>query len=128
MKWVLKTSSIRVGTADDDRVYRSIEDAPVELRDRIREAVEGPNVRTILIANQEVCDQILTEDETSNVDEEHSSDTPPVVASVASVARAESLHAADRPLPMGARRVLLVIFASIAALGTIWAVLIQIGG
>ncbi len=123
MKWVLKTSSIRVGTSDDDRVYRSIQDAPAELRDRIRKAIEGPNVRTILIANQKVYDQILTEDETSNFEGEHGPEASPLAA----VARAEALSTRDRRLPGDARRVLMVIFASIAALWTIWALLIQIG-
>ena len=123
MKWVLKTSSVRVATSDDDRVYRSIQDAPEELRARIREAIEGPDARTILIANQEVYDQILNEGETSNLEQEHGSGAPPV----ASVTRAESLHSRDRRLPPGARRVLIVMFAAIAALWTIWAVLIQIG-
>ena len=126
MKWVLKTSSVRVGTSDDDRVYRSIQDAPPELRDRIRKAIEGPNVRTILIANQTVYDQILSESESSNFEEEHGPEASPL-ASVASVARAESLDTRDRRLPSDARRVLIVIFASIAALWTIWALLIQIG-
>ena len=123
MKWVLKTSSLRVATLDDDRVYRSIQDAPAELRDRIREAIEGPDARTILIANQEVYDQILKQGETSNLEQEHGPGAPPV----ASVARAESLNARDRRLPVDARRVLIVMFAAIAALWTIWAVLIQIG-
>ncbi len=123
MKWVLKTSSVRVGTSDDDRVYRSIEDAPAELRDRIREAIEGPDARTILIANQEVYEQILTEDESSHFEEEHGIE----VAPAASVAGPESPKTRDRRLPVGARRVLIVIFAAIPALWTIWAVLIQIG-
>ncbi len=126
MKWVLKTSSVRVGTSDDDRVYRSIQDAPPELRDRIRKAIEGPNVRTILIANQTVYDQILSGDETSNFQEEQGPEASPL-ASVASVARAESLNARDRRLPVDPGRVLIVIFASIPALWIIWALLIQIG-
>ena len=123
MKWVLKTSSVRVGTSDDDRVYRSIQDAPPELRDRIRKAIEGPNVRTILIANQTVYDQILSGDETSNFQEEQGPEASPL-ASVASVARAESLNARDRRLPVDPGRVLIVIFASIPALWIIWALLI----
>lgn len=58
MKWMLKTSSVRVATAQKDRVYRSIEEAPPELRDKIRKVLGGPNVETILIANQEAYDQI----------------------------------------------------------------------
>ena len=123
MKWVLKTSSVRVGTSDDDRVYRSIQDAPPELRDRIRKAIEGPNVRTILIANQTVYDQILSGDETSNFQEEQGPEASPL-ASVASVARAESLNARDRRLPVDPGRVLIGIFASIPALWIIWALLI----
>ena len=82
-----------------------------------------PDARTILIANQEVYDQILKQGETANLEQEHGPGAPPV----ASLARAESLNTRDRRLPVDARRVLIVMFAAIAALWTIWAVLIQIG-
>ena len=125
MKWVLKTSSVRVATSDDDSVYRSIQDAPVEMRDRIREAIEGPDARTILITNQEAYDEILKEGEESSFDERHEAGVTP--SPVADVVRAEALSENDRRLPLGARRVLITMFTAIAALWTIWALLIQIG-
>ncbi len=126
MKWVLKTSSVRVATSDDDRVYRSIRDAPADLRDRIREAIEGPDARTILITNQEAYDEILKEGDESSFDMEYeSAATPP--SAVTEVVRADVRNEDDRRLPIGARRVLITMFAAIAALWTIWALLIQIG-
>lgn len=58
MKWVLKTKSLRVVIGQQTLVYRSIEDAPPELRKAIETTLEGPNTRTIVIANQEAYEQI----------------------------------------------------------------------
>jgi hypothetical protein len=58
VNWVVKTSSVRVSDHDGDRVYRSLDDVPNELRTKIRECIEGPNAETILIANQEAYDRI----------------------------------------------------------------------
>jgi len=57
MKWVAKTSSVRVSDQRGDRVYDSIEEIPGELRERIEKAVEKP-AQTILIANPEALRQI----------------------------------------------------------------------
>ena len=59
MRWVVKTSLVRVSTLNSDRVYRSLEEVPAELRDNIRETIAGPRSQTILIANQEAYDKIL---------------------------------------------------------------------
>lgn len=59
MKWVVKTSSVRISTELGDRAYRSLEEVPEELRARIRETLEGPNAETILIANQEAYDRVI---------------------------------------------------------------------
>lgn len=61
MKWVVKTSTVRVSDEGGDRVYRSIEDVPEELRDRIEQSVDGPASQTILIANQEAFDHIQSD-------------------------------------------------------------------
>lgn len=58
MKWVVRTSSVRVAAKDSDRVYRSMDDVPPDMRTRIQETVEGPNALTILIANHEAYDRI----------------------------------------------------------------------
>ncbi len=58
MKWVLKTSTLRVVTKDKDRVYHSIEDLPPETQELIRETLRGPNTETIFIANQEAYSRI----------------------------------------------------------------------
>ncbi|MBI1357241.1 MAG: hypothetical protein GC160_23115 [Acidobacteria bacterium] len=59
MRWVVKTSSVRVATGDSDRVYRSLDEIPGGLREQVRETIAGPRSQTILIANQEAYDQIL---------------------------------------------------------------------
>ena len=59
MKWVVKTSTVRIADAGGDRSYRSIEDAPEQMRERIRKAIDGPHSQTILIANQEAYDHIV---------------------------------------------------------------------
>ena len=58
MKWVLKTSTLRVATGHKDRVYRSMEEVPPELQQKVRTALQGPNSETIFIANQEAYDHI----------------------------------------------------------------------
>ena len=60
MKWVVRTSALRVSDAEGDRVYRSVEEAPEELRERIHTAFAGSNSQTILIANQEAYDHIAS--------------------------------------------------------------------
>jgi len=57
MKWVAKTSSVRVSDERGDRVYRSVEEVPDGLRERIEKAVDQP-AQTILIANPEALRQI----------------------------------------------------------------------
>lgn len=57
MKWVAKTSSVRVSDQSGDRVYQSIEEVPEELRERIEKAIEEP-AQTILIANPEAMREI----------------------------------------------------------------------
>jgi hypothetical protein len=58
MKWVLRTTSVRVSDAQGDRVYESLENAPPELRAKVAESVNGPDSQTILIANQKAYDKI----------------------------------------------------------------------
>lgn len=61
MKWVVRTSSLRVADSGGDRVYRSLEEAPEDLREKVRAAFEGSSSQTILIANQEAYDHIAGE-------------------------------------------------------------------
>ena len=58
MRWVLKTSSVRVATREKEGVYRSIEEVPADLHEEIQEAFAGPNTKTIYIANQEAYERI----------------------------------------------------------------------
>ncbi len=58
MKWVVRTSAVRVATREGQRVYRSLDDLPQPLQDQARQSLDGANSRTILIANQEAYDRI----------------------------------------------------------------------
>lgn len=59
MKWVGRTGFVRVASSDGDRIYRSLDDLPEDLRDRARLALEGPNAETILIADPESYERIV---------------------------------------------------------------------
>lgn len=59
MRWVVKTSAVRVSTLEGDRIYGSLEETPASLREQIEKTVAGPRAQTILIANQEAYDHIL---------------------------------------------------------------------
>lgn len=56
MKWVLRTSSIIVGTDEGSAVFRTMEECPPEVRRRMRETLPGPNACTIMITNREALD------------------------------------------------------------------------
>jgi hypothetical protein len=58
MKWVVRTSTVRISTRESDRVYRSLDEVPEESRDTVRKCLEGPNAQTILIANPEAYERI----------------------------------------------------------------------
>jgi hypothetical protein len=58
MKWVGKTRTVRISTNHGDRTYHSIDDVPSELRQVVKQALEGPNSQTVLIANQEAYERL----------------------------------------------------------------------
>jgi len=58
MKWVVKTSAVRVASGNQDRIFRSLDELPPALRERVVETIEGPNCETVLIANQAAYDRI----------------------------------------------------------------------
>lgn len=58
MKWVLKTSTLRVATRQKDFVSQSIEDLPPEWQEKMLSTLRGPNTKTIFLANQEAYDRI----------------------------------------------------------------------
>ena len=58
MKWVLKTSSIIVGTDEGTEVFRSRSDCPEDVRRRLEETIPGPNSCTIMITNREALEAI----------------------------------------------------------------------
>ena len=59
MKWVGRTGFVRVASAQGDRIYRSLEELPEDLRDQARLALEGSNSETILIADPESYERIV---------------------------------------------------------------------
>lgn len=56
---VVKTASVRVSAGDLDEVYRSLEEIPEGIRRQIRQALNGPNAETIVIADQGGREQIF---------------------------------------------------------------------
>ena len=58
MKWVGKTRTVRIATGEGDSTYHSIEDVPEELRQLVKQTLEGPNSQTVLIANQEAYERL----------------------------------------------------------------------
>ena len=63
MKWVLRTTSVRVADDQGERLYGSLDDVPPEMREKIVESLDGPHSQTILIANQKAYDHIADDDE-----------------------------------------------------------------
>ncbi len=59
MKWVGRTGFVRVASSQGDRIYRSLDDLPEDLRDQARLALEGSNAETILIADPESYERIV---------------------------------------------------------------------
>ena len=59
MKWVGRTGFVRVASAQGDRIYRSLDELPADLRDQARLALEGSNAETILIADPESYERIV---------------------------------------------------------------------
>ncbi len=59
MKWVGRTGFVRVASSHGDRIYRSLDELPAELRDQARHALEGANAETILIADPESYERIV---------------------------------------------------------------------
>jgi hypothetical protein len=58
MKWVLKTSTLRVATRQKDFVSQSIDDLSPEWQEKVLSTLRGPNTKTIFLANQEAYDRI----------------------------------------------------------------------
>ena len=51
MKWVVKTSAVRVAKTSEEMTFRSLHDVPDDLRREMKKALEGPDSETIYIAN-----------------------------------------------------------------------------
>ena len=51
MVGVVKTSQVRVAAGEEDRVFRSMDELPPELRKQLRRALNGPLTDTIVIAD-----------------------------------------------------------------------------
>lgn len=54
-----RTSTIFIGTGDDTRVYRSVEDVPLPLRQKLLECTRGMNSATILIADKQGREELV---------------------------------------------------------------------
>lgn len=59
MNWVMKTSSVRVSTTHGERVYRTLDEIPLPLRNEILATFDSENCRTILIANPEAHEHMM---------------------------------------------------------------------
>ena len=49
---VAKTSTVRVSAGDVDQVYHTLEEIPPAMREKIRQALSGPDSETIVIADE----------------------------------------------------------------------------
>ncbi len=58
MKWVLRTSRIIVGTDEGTAVFRSLEECPPDVKQRLQETLPGRNACTIMITNREALEAI----------------------------------------------------------------------
>lgn len=54
-----RTSTIFIGTSDDTRVYRSVEEVPLALRQKLLECTRGINSATILIADKQGREELV---------------------------------------------------------------------
>ena len=116
MKWVLKTSAVRVSDSQGDQVYHSLEEVPASLREKIRETLEGPNAETVLIANQEAYDQIIRKIR----------DLPPAMQPWKAAAEAAA-EAAKKPRTLDWRLALAGILSALVAMWVFWIWLIEAG-
>ena len=55
---VVRTSAVRVAAGDTDRVYRSIDELPPEMRRKLQKALHGPNADTFVIADERGREQL----------------------------------------------------------------------
>jgi hypothetical protein len=120
MKWVLKTSTLRVATRQKDFVSESIEDLPPEWQEKVLSTLRGPNAKTIFLANQEAYDRI------AHVAPDLASGTNPFLNTpFAKIPPARSKSRQPR-LP-GARRWVSFAVCLLAAGALVWLALNQIG-
>ncbi|MBI3666957.1 MAG: hypothetical protein HY236_12190 [Acidobacteria bacterium] len=56
---VLKTLSVRVASAEGDRVYHSLDEIPPETRQKLRQALNSPEAETIIIADEQGRERIF---------------------------------------------------------------------
>ena len=54
-----RTSTIFIATSDDTRVYRSVDDVPLPLRQKLLECTRGMNSATILIADKQGREELV---------------------------------------------------------------------
>jgi hypothetical protein len=122
MKWVGRTGFVRVASSEGDRIYRSLDELPEDLRERARLALEGSNAETILIADPESYERIVknggsTPDELQWLrPSKHSEDTK------------KALTPAAQPEPDRQWKIVLGVgVAAILALWAIWLWAVQSG-
>lgn len=114
MKWVVRTKTVRVATDDGERLYRSVDDIPEALRDRMKIAIEGSNSQTILIANQEAYRRISND----------SSQLPPEIQRLRPALMGERparVNRARRPPRGSDREWKIALVGGLAAIVGLWA-------
>ena len=52
MSGVMQTSIVRISTASEDLIFRSVDEAPARLRGKLLRSINGSNSATILIADR----------------------------------------------------------------------------
>jgi hypothetical protein len=120
MKWVLKTSTLRVATRQKDFVSQSIDDLPPEWQEKVLSTLRGPNTKTIFLANQEAYDRI------AHVTSDMSPEMNPFL-NTPFANRPPALPKSPRPRLLGARRWASLGFCLLVAGVLVWLALNQIG-
>jgi hypothetical protein len=59
MKWTIKTSAILISSGQRTSVYRSVDEVPPELRDKLAQSTSGENARTVLMADRRGAQELL---------------------------------------------------------------------
>jgi hypothetical protein len=109
-----RTSTIFVATSDDTRVYRSVEDVPQPLRQKLLECTRGMNSATILIADKQGREELV------RALQGRPSDVQCRLVENIRARQPEKAAEADKPLLIGSVRVWMEILLPAAVGATLW--------